>query len=816
MKNSTRRVSMFLAIMMVISMLAAFPTMVVGAADTNYASGLTATVTKAGADLAPQGGTTVAALTDGSYPTEEASGVYFFSGSGGLAEFVFDLGSVKTDVSSVYAYVRSTGNRSFDAALASVEVSSDNVTYTAVAGSKSYVANANANYYDFTYAFTAAQSARYVKVILGSDQYVLSLGEIEIRNYGLSSGTTTSSSEAESADPTLVDGNYAYGATYTVTLNDGTPAYRNTYMNDANGKWLTDGYVGTGSNIGTNYYTVAYAGTNGAYVITLSLTASHSDVKYVTLENVPAEVDSGSFCYPTNVAISTSADGISYTPASITEGQFADEGGAMDITYTFASAVTAQYIQISFTSPRYLVGMDEIVVGGDGTAPEIPSTSDSTSDEPTSSIDPDDPYPFADPSFGMKVEAQLGTFDPDGEGTEFEEGEYIAVDVIYDSVDTTVNPYGMASFEALLQFDTEALIPVFYNQKQLNGEVGVSNPLPVYSWPTYTVSLTVPGLSAPVVYDLFAVKGLCWSYAYLMSDGSFVGTGEVPAGDPDVDRKFSIDKGYLKLTYLINTEKYKDATCTGIGDEGTFPEDNIVFRHYFKAADGSFDEGETFTFTVPDGQNKDEYGNTIPSTQAPFAGTCQLYGGSYQGPEAEVSHANAYGTGDSVTFTVPSAVVAEHFTFTETADTTNVVKSEVTTNLYFKAGGISAADLKALFVDADIAITKANGTAIADTAIVGTGAIVTSTINGVAESVTVVVLGDVTGDGVVAGSDYSQVLLSVKGKKAITDTAKLHASNVVGPKADGSVASSDLSGSDYAQVLLMAKGKRTSFNTQVK
>ncbi|MBQ7048935.1 MAG: N-acetylmuramoyl-L-alanine amidase [Clostridia bacterium] len=555
-------------------------------------------------------------------------------------------------------------------------------------------------------------------------------------------------------------------------------------------------------------------------------------------------------------------------------------------------------------------------------------------------------YPFQAPTFGLTVEAQLGTFDPDGpEVDNIPVGEYIAVDIKLDSVDIEANPWGIASFEALLQFDTEALIPLYYNQQQLNGEVGVTDPMPIYSWPTYTVSLTVPGLSAPVVYDLFAVKGLCWSYAYLMEDGTFVGTGEVPEGDPDADREFSIDKGYLKLTYLINSEKYK--LSTGIGDEGMFPEDNIVMRHYFKAADGSFDVGESFTFTVPDAQNKDQYGNDIPEGELPYAGTCQLYGASYQGPDAPISHLNAYGMGDTTTLTIaeqtkyynvtfldmdgnqigdvqsveegtaavapeapevegytftgwdiefnnvtadlivtaqytintytvtfvageggsisgtasvkvdhgtnlstvtyPDAVAdtgyefsawdvtegtvtgdmiitasftekapAEFFVFEEDADTTYVVKSTVTTNLYFKAGALTAAEMKALFVDIDITITKANGTAIADTANVGTGAIITSTIDGESKSLTVIVLGDITGDGEINGTDYAQVLLCAKGKKLITDTAKLHAANVNGPNADGTVSAEDIAGSDYAQILLIAKGKRTYLNTQVK
>lgn len=380
MKNATRRVSMLLAVLMVLSLLTAFPALVVGAADTNYALGIVPTVTKGGAELAPAGGSN-AGLTDGVYATAEGDGAaHYFSGVNGLAEFVFDLGETKTDLSSVYASVRYTGNRSFEASLASVEISSDGSTYTAVSGEKTFVASSTANYYDFTYAFYATQSARYVKVTLASAAYVLSLSEIEIRNYGLSEGGESSVDESTD-DPTLVEGNYAYGASYDVVRDDGAAiAYRNVLQTDS-GTWLTDGYVGTGAAGGTNYYTVGFAGTGRTYTITLTLTQSYSDIAYLTLENVLA-ASGTSICLPSSVSVKTSADGITYNDVTVTESQVAEANGATDITYTFASAVAGQYVQFTFTSVGYVVGFDEIVIGGSGSVPEV-------SVEPTISADAD-------------------------------------------------------------------------------------------------------------------------------------------------------------------------------------------------------------------------------------------------------------------------------------------------------------------------------------------------------------------------------------------------------------------------------------------
>jgi len=376
MNRSTRFISRLLVLTMILGLFAAFPVLNAAAADTNYASGLTATFTKDGAEGAIQGGV-ITALTDGALPTAElATDSVWFAGTGAMWAFTFNLGSVKTDLASVYAYVRVTGNRGFYAASTKVEISNDNVTYTDVAGTVSVADNATANYKDVQFNFSSVQSAQYVRVTLSSDQYILSLGEIEIRNYGLSTGGDVS---VETADPTLVDGNYAYGASYTVTKNDGEPTYRNAQQTDG-GNWLTDGYEGAAPSAnGTAGYTVSYSGSTAAYVFTLNLTASKSDIASVTFVNVPAPGDS--FKDPTNVAISTSTDGLTYTSVGTLQTTSIEKnaGGAYDLTYAF-SAKSGKYVQISLTSGGYLFGLDEIVIKGAGGAivdpdpnPTVPS-----------------------------------------------------------------------------------------------------------------------------------------------------------------------------------------------------------------------------------------------------------------------------------------------------------------------------------------------------------------------------------------------------------------------------------------------------------
>ncbi len=369
MKNSTRRVSLLLAVMMVLSLFAAFP-MMVGAADTNYAKGITPTMeTTSTAVLG-----SAATLTDGVLPIEETTGttngtdtVYRADGASAVTSAIIDLGSTKTDISSIMIYAKETSNRSIDENSCYVSLSTDGSTYTKVAtGNSSAVSSTSADFTEVTLAFTAAQSARYVKVTMMPASYVLAVGEIEVRNYGLLQGEITT------ADPTLVDGNYAYGGSYTVSRSDDAEITYNGDTRTDSGNWLTDGYVGSGANAGSNNYTVCYTGTGAVYTITLNMNASKSDVKYITLENVAS-----AYCLPSSVSIKTSTDGLTFSDVTYTEGQVVDAGGATDITYTFTSAVTAKAIQFTFTSEKYVCGFDEFVVGGTGTAPVISSEEES-------------------------------------------------------------------------------------------------------------------------------------------------------------------------------------------------------------------------------------------------------------------------------------------------------------------------------------------------------------------------------------------------------------------------------------------------------
>lgn len=151
-----------------------------------------------------------------------------------------------------------------------------------------------------------------------------------------------------------------------------------------------------------------------------------------------------------------------------------------------------------------------------------------------------------------------------------------------------------------------------------------------------------------------------------------------------------------------------------------------------------------------------------------------------------------------------NAVAAEFFVFASGADTTYISIDETNGYLVFKAGGKTAAEVIALFADTNISITKAAGTAVTGTSLVGTTCIITSTINGESKALTVVVKGDLNGDGKIALTDTNKANLHAKNKNLITDPAVLYAANVQGT-------ASTINLSDVNKINLFTKKKVTNF-----
>ncbi len=94
----------------------------------------------------------------------------------------------------------------------------------------------------------------------------------------------------------------------------------------------------------------------------------------------------------------------------------------------------------------------------------------------------------------------------------------------------------------------------------------------------------------------------------------------------------------------------------------------------------------------------------------------------------------------------------DHFDFEADSNSDNVSLDNDAKTLTFSSGAASADNILELLVNDDVVIKDANGNVVTDGK-VGTGCTVTSTINGVSETVDVVVVGDVNGDGDIASDD---------------------------------------------------------------
>ncbi len=175
--------------------------------------------------------------------------------------------------------------------------------------------------------------------------------------------------------------------------------------------------------------------------------------------------------------------------------------------------------------------------------------------------------------------------------------KYIALDVIINGI---TEPTGLLSVGFYIDFDGDALEPLWKTDKELNGDgtmTGKYNPPQmITSWPTFEFSF------AGQTHIIPAAEGLCKPYAV---------TG----------------KGRLNVNLVANIDYITD----GIKEDGA-----MAIRLYFKPTAG-FKEGDTYTFTI-DGQ----YDESIPQK-------VQVEGSN--GASPMVQRVLGYGTKTSITLT---------------------------------------------------------------------------------------------------------------------------------------------------------------------
>ena len=113
--------------------------------------------------------------------------------------------------------------------------------------------------------------------------------------------------------------------------------------------------------------------------------------------------------------------------------------------------------------------------------------------------------------------------------------------------------------------------------------------------------------------------------------------------------------------------------------------------------------------------------------------------------------------------TIFFAKTEDYFEFAEGVETDNIEVNTETGKIIFKLDGITVADALSMFENNGISITNANGVAVTNDGLVGTGCVVTSTIGKVAESRTVIVMGDIDGDGLISATDYAIIKKVIMG-----------------------------------------------------
>ncbi len=106
----------------------------------------------------------------------------------------------------------------------------------------------------------------------------------------------------------------------------------------------------------------------------------------------------------------------------------------------------------------------------------------------------------------------------------------------------------------------------------------------------------------------------------------------------------------------------------------------------------------------------------------------------------------------------------EFFTFASGADTSCVVYDEANGLLTLSKADTSVEGLKALFADTDLFVSEANGTEKIS-GMAGTGCKVSSVINGATKTLTVIVMGDTSGDGVISTNDYIALVGMIKNSR---------------------------------------------------
>ncbi len=133
---------------------------------------------------------------------------------------------------------------------------------------------------------------------------------------------------------------------------------------------------------------------------------------------------------------------------------------------------------------------------------------------------------------------------------------------------------------------------------------------------------------------------------------------------------------------------------------------------------------------------------------------------------ATLKFADGFGVEKTVAVISCEIVFADPFTFKEEANLTGISLNIQTGYITFGQGAMNATEIIALFADSNMKVTGTNGSVLTDVA--STGCVLSTTVNGTTSTVTIVVYGDVDGDGATTTADFLGVSAHIKNRAELT------------------------------------------------
>lgn len=796
MKTHSRRLSMALAIVMVLSLLVAFPA-VVSAADTNLAAGLTATsvfdnvnhgAEATGGYLSSGGAQTYAVLTDGANASAQAEALEM-CGTASVWDVTFDLGAAKTGISSVVIYSRNSyatdsDARAFDSSKIAVQVSADNSTWTTAAGS--YVEETVDGYTNLkvTYTLSAAASGRYIKITVApTNEYVLAIGEIEIMGSDGSGSGDSGSTDTPVVTPGVAT-NYVSGI-------DAKSVY--SEYKGSNVVFGTDGSAHTngaqtttvltdGANATAQAEALELLGTACDWDVTFDMGAVKSDVSSVVIytRNSHATDSDERGWDSTKLVVQVSDDETTWTTVAGTYAEAAADGYTnLKATYTFNAAVSARFIKITVYSTAYVLALGEIEVWGGASSSDTPSTD----------------------SFALAMTAS---------DAQYNGADCVAVDIVVNDITKA-----LLGVDFNIAFDASVMTPVLASDGSIAIDV-VAGPTTDNLCAVYTAGAGTVNVNMVADVDAYADEAAFYAAAVSANGGIALRvyfTSTVPAG-----ASTTVSVGSANGLWMTATD---GGNVTGKGASATYSvaEEVVYYNVTFVAGNGGTLSGTTTvsveagtdlsTVTFPTATANTGYDfvawdktsgaiNSDTTVTASFAiktFTVTFVAGANGTLSGTTTATVNYGT-DLSAVTFPTPVANEGYEFDAWDKTSGAITTDTTVTASFKAKAtepedpvvgdftltdaattagysvatgraaenaankylyglkatntattVTAADIKALFVDA-VSVTNASGTALADTATISTGVRVYNAAGD--KYIELVMIGDTRGNGRVA------------------------------------------------------------------